>query len=249
MRDTHFKIVIPMYNVEDWVETTIESVMQQNYKNFQCVIIDDISTDSSYEIVSRLIAQDDRFSIVKNEEKKFALKNIYEGIELTNPSPDDVIVNLDGDDWLANKSVLKKVNEVYKNNDILLTYGNHTNFPDGEPFWPLFRYPMDIVENNSFREFRFLASHLRTYKYKLWKKIKIEDLQDENGVFFSTGLDFAFMVPMLEMAGNRFEFIEDILYVYNNQNPLNDYKIVPQEQMAVEMKTRMKEKYHKMEFE
>ena len=55
---THFKIITPMYNVEQWIETTIQSVKNQNYENFQCVLVDDISTDKTVEMVKTLIKGD-----------------------------------------------------------------------------------------------------------------------------------------------------------------------------------------------
>jgi hypothetical protein len=150
---------------------------------------------------------------------------------------------LDGDDWFTHKNVLQKLNHYYLNNNIWLTYGNHVNFPDGEPYWPLFKYPDNIIETNNFRNFRFLASHLRTFKYKLWKEIKNQDLLDENGNYYQTAWDLAIMFPMLEMCGNKFLFISENLYVYNNKNPLNDYKLYHQLQITTEMVLRTKEKY------
>ena len=242
-----FKIIIPMYNVEDWVETTITSLKEQTHENYDCVILDDLSTDSSVKIVSSLIENDSRFKLIVNKDKKFALKNIIDGIKILNPEKEDVIVTLDGDDWLSNKNVLSRVAEEYTSKDVWLTYGNHTNFPDGEPYWPLFRYPDSVVQTNSFRKFRFLASHLRTFKFKLWQNVKEQDLQDEDGNYFQTAWDLAMMFPMLEMCGNRFSFIEDVLYVYNNKNPLNDYKIYQQLQIKTDMMLRMKPSYYARE--
>lgn len=236
-----------MYNVEDWVETTITSLKEQTHENYDCVILDDLSTDSSVKIVSSLIENDSRFKLIVNKDKKFALKNIIDGIKILNPEKEDVIVTLDGDDWLSNKNVLSRVAEEYTSKDVWLTYGNHTNFPDGEPYWPLFRYPDSVVQTNSFRKFRFLASHLRTFKFKLWQNVKEQDLQDEDGNYFQTAWDLAMMFPMLEMCGNRFSFIEDVLYVYNNKNPLNDYKIYQQLQIKTDMMLRMKPSYYARE--
>jgi glycosyltransferase involved in cell wall biosynthesis len=55
----NFKIIVPMYNVEDWIESTIKSVKEQIYTNYQCIIIDDMSTDSSVDIVKNLIKDND----------------------------------------------------------------------------------------------------------------------------------------------------------------------------------------------
>lgn len=65
----NFKIIVPMYNVEDWVETTIKSVLEQTYKNYSCVIIDDMSTDESVSVVKNLIKDDNRFNLIINNEK------------------------------------------------------------------------------------------------------------------------------------------------------------------------------------
>lgn len=69
-------------------------------------------------------------------------------------------------------------------------------------------------------------SHLRTWKSWLWKKIKEEDLRDPDGVYWPVPGDFTFMWPMVEMAGlKHFRFISDVLYVYNEGNPINDHKV------------------------
>ncbi len=57
-------VVLPVFNGEDYVESSIESVLRQTYKNFELIIIDDGSTDSTPEIVDRYAAQDPRIRVV-----------------------------------------------------------------------------------------------------------------------------------------------------------------------------------------
>ena len=79
---------------------------------------------------------------------------------------------------------------------------------------------------NNLRNSRFTASHIRTWRAFLWRKIKQEDLKDENGVYWRVTGDLSFMFPMLEMAGEEhYKFMTDINYIYNEQNPLNDHKV------------------------
>ena len=245
-----FKIVVPMYNVEKWVKNTINTIKKQSYRNFECVIIDDISTDSSYSVVKELIKDDDRFELIKNTEKKFALRNIYEGIEHLKPDVNDIVVTVDGDDWLYNYNVLEKVNQVYMQNNCFITYGISVYLDDlkkglvmpngSEPF------PPQVVANSLFRDYRWVSSHLRTFKYGLWNKIKREDLLDEDGQFFRMAWDLAFMFPMLEMAQERHRFISDILYVYNNDNPINDHKVDTPLQLRTDHYIRRKERYSRI---
>ena len=49
----HFKIIVPFYNVEDWIKICIRSIKAQSYTNFQCILIDDLSDDNTEEIVKK----------------------------------------------------------------------------------------------------------------------------------------------------------------------------------------------------
>ena len=148
----HFKIIVPFYNVEEWIKVCIRSVKLQSYKNFQCVLVDDISTDRSAEIVEQEIADDDRFVLVRNTEKAYALKNIYDAINLSEPREEDIIVTLDGDDWLASKDVLDKLNAVYTQSDCWLTYGSYAEYPSGFRGKFAKQIPRHVIQNNNYRE-------------------------------------------------------------------------------------------------
>ena len=56
------------------------------------------------------------------------------------------------------------------------------------------------------------------------------------------------MFPMLEMSGNRQEFVDEVLYVYNDQNPISDHKIRRKVQILAAKEIRSKEKYSKQNF-
>ena len=127
--NNHFKIIIPFYNVEKWIKFCIRSVKAQNYKNFQCILIDDLSTDNTVEIIDEEIKNDSRFKLVRNTDKSFALKNIYDAIIISQPNPEDIIVTLDGDDWLMNKQVLQKLNDCYNKHQCWMTYGSYVEYP------------------------------------------------------------------------------------------------------------------------
>jgi len=243
MKDNHFKIIIPLYNVEKWIKICIRSVRAQSYKNFQCIILDDLSTDKSVEIIQKEIQNDERFKLIINEDKAYALKNIYDGINISNPKPEDIIVTLDGDDWLAEKNVLEKLNTIYKNKRCWLTYGSYAEYPSGRRGKFAKRIPKEVTNKNAFRAYEWCSSHLRTFKYHLWEKIKREDLLDSEGQFYRMTWDLAFMFPMLEMSSYKALYVEDILYVYNMSNPLNDHKVDNSYQVKLEQEIRSKKVY------
>tara|TARA_R110000824_G_scaffold72970_2_gene185976 strand:- start:5598 stop:6359 length:762 start_codon:yes stop_codon:yes gene_type:complete len=247
--NTHFKIIIPLYNVEKWVRACIRSIKRQDYENYQCIIIDDMSTDESAKIIREELEGCENFIFVKNEVKKYALRNIYEAIELSNPSEEDVIVTVDGDDWLANNEVLKKLNGVYKKEKCLLTYGSYAEYPSGKKGKFSKQIPSSITKEGSHRENPWMSSHLRTFKHKLWNKIEREDLLDPNGNFYEMSGDIAHIFPMLEMAGPRAKYIDDILYIYNVSNPINDHKVDHKKQLYLESLIRNSPLYNLWEEE
>ena len=60
-------IILPVYNAEFHLKSTILSILNQTYTNFELIIIDDFSTDSSFDIISNLIQIDNRISYYKLE--------------------------------------------------------------------------------------------------------------------------------------------------------------------------------------
>lgn len=240
---SHFKIVVPFYNVEKWIKICIRSIKAQDYKDFQCILLDDMSTDNTANIVREEIGNDPRFTFVEVQEKAFALKNIYDGIALSSPDPEDVIVTLDGDDWFARRDVLTVLDMVYRNSDCRMTYGSYAEYPGGKKGKFAKQIPPEWISQRILRQSPWQASHLRTFKYDLWRRIKLEDLQDQEGNFYRMAWDLAFMFPMLEMAGQRSVHIAEPLYVYNMSNPLNDHKIDNSLQVRTETEIRQKPPY------
>lgn len=238
-------IITPFYNVEKWISKNIEMLKQQTHTDFRCVLVDDLSTDKSFDVCRDIINNDQRFILIKNKEKKYALKNIIDSINILGLSDEEIIVTIDGDDWLYDKFVLEKVNKIYEIKKILLTYGNYLNYPTNT-LGHCSPYPKHVIDNNSYRQDNWRASHLRTFKYKLWKNIKQEDFLDEEAKFLDVTWDLAFMFPMLEMSGGKFHCFREPLYVYNRQNDINDYKIKLQRQRFYETYIRRKNRYERL---
>ena len=130
--NTAFKIVVPLYNVATWIKDCIHSIKYQNYPHYECVLIDDCSTDESLQLIQQETEGDERFKIVVNQEKKYALRNICEGISILKPNDDDVILTLDGDDWLAHEQVLSILDAIYASDEIWMTYGSYKEYPGGK---------------------------------------------------------------------------------------------------------------------
>src|SRR5262249_26986087 len=89
----------------------------------------------------------------------------------------------------------------------------------------------------------FVSSHLRTFYAGLYQRIRPVDLQDGAGRFFTTAGDVAQMWALHEMAGPHGKFVDEVLYLYNRANPLNDDKLDRVGQVHTEMEIRRKARY------
>lgn len=239
-------IIIPSYNNIAWYVQNLNSACFQEYDNFRVIYIDDASTDGTGNAVQAYIDQHqlaDRVTLIRNTTNKGALANIYYAVLSCNDA--DIIVLLDGDDRLMHHRVLQIVNEAYAD-DIWLTYGQFQGDPDGV-MGCCDRMPANVIANNSFRKYAWITSHLRTFYAKLFKNIKPEDLIADNE-FMRVAWDLAFMLPMLEMAGERIRFISEVLYLYNKSNPISDFRINLAKQEQYERMIRNMRPYTRLNY-
>lgn len=219
-----FVVSICSYNNAPWITKNLDSIFMQRYSNFHVIYIDDASSDGTAKLVQEYIDTHqlhDKITLLVNSTRQLKMKNIY---NVFHSLPDDkIIIQVDGDDWLAHDQVFSQLNKVYQTKDIWLTYGQFIGH-DGNEKDMCQPVPKDVIANRSFRSWQWVYTHLRTFYAWLFKNIKLEDFINERvpgfeGKFFPQGNDAASYFPMLEMCGPRFSFIKDILYIYNRENP------------------------------
>ena len=234
-------ILTTTFNCEKFIERCLFSIMSQSFKDFKCYITDDMSTDGTVDKIKSAIKNDTRFVLIENHCKFYQPGNYDQVIRFRAVDGDEICVEVDGDDWLPNPKIFEKINEVYQDKNVWMTSGSF-KYHDGRPGFA--NPPQKFTE---IRKQTFTLSHLRTWKAWLWKKIEIEDLKDDDGNYWSVAGDLAFMFPMLEMSGEEhYRFLPEILYIYNESNPLNDHKVNMPNVIQTVNKIRSKRGYSKI---
>jgi glycosyltransferase involved in cell wall biosynthesis len=239
-------VIIPSYNNRQWYEGNLTSVVVQKYKKFRVIYIDDCSSDGTGELVNHFIADRNAgnlIHLIRNPIRMGALQNLY--IAIHTCDDDEIVILLDGDDWLAHNRVLTKINEVYADPDCWMTYGQYRSWPDNMIGCSR-EISSDTIETDNFRNVDWCASHLRSFYAWLFKLIRMEDLISLCGSFYYMAWDQAIMFPMLEMSGHRAKFISEVLYIYNAANPINDCKVDRQLQRSLETVIRMQKRYDRL---
>ena len=91
-----FSIIIPVYNVEPYLEKCLDSVTNQTYKNFEVIIVNDSSPDNSQKIIDKYVKKDKRFKgYIKENGGVSSVRNY--GLQKVSG---DYILFLDGDDYI-----------------------------------------------------------------------------------------------------------------------------------------------------
>lgn len=235
-------VVTPVYNAEAYIEKCIRSVAAQDYTDYHMYIIDDCSTDNTVKIAKETIAslpewQRYYFSVYKNEENVGAVANHFDTIKQL--ITEQVVMLLDGDDSLVNDpSIFHMYNNLY-HEGAEFTYGSCWSMVDNIPLIAQ-EYPPEVKANKSYRDYKFNwnmpYTHLRTFSTSLVKTLTKEDLQID-GEWPRAGGDTALFYYLLEKADpEKVVCITDIVYNYNDMNPLNDYKVNSDEQTATSQK-------------
>ncbi|HSX12208.1 MAG TPA: glycosyltransferase, partial [Rhabdochlamydiaceae bacterium] len=168
--------------------------------------------------------QEGRVTLIRNKENLKAIENFYRAFHACKDQ--EIVVMMDGDDWLAHDRVLESLNECYADPAVWVTYGSYIEYPSYKK-WARGEIPHKIHQNHDYRKFskrKFIFSHLKTGYAGIFKKIRMEDLLKE-GKFMPASYDQAFMLPAVEMAKEHTHYIKDVLYIYNRNNPINDDKV------------------------
>ena len=245
-----FTIAIDTCNHEGWIERCLNTCLTQKYDNFEVVLVDAVSTDKTFEISKKFSEKFNKLRVYQNEIRIPQIANFLWLAELSKEK--SIILFVDGDDYLPNNKVLQKLNDVYNSGDVWMTYGRYSEFQgDSLPFrdvsFHYHAYPDDVIKNNSFREYKWLASHLRTMKKELVFKIDKNDFKRQDGEWLDTAGDQALMLPALELSGHRSRFIDEVMYIYNVADIKRDGATNEARQVELANYVRSKKKYQKID--
>jgi len=241
-------VVVASYNNQLYYRRNLDSIFTQNYENYHVLYINDCSTDNTLVLVESYVrnrAMADRITIIANKERRGALANHYQAIH-EHCKDTDLVVIVDGDDWLHGHRVFSYLNGVYKDSNVWMTYGQFVQYPSKDRGWCR-DMPKDVVARNAFRDHTHNPGHLRTFYAGLFKQIRKEDLMYQDD-FLRMCADNAVMFPMIEMARNgHFKFIDKLLLVWNGKNDLNDHKVVRGLQYQLDRVIRARHRYDAIE--
>lgn len=206
-------VIIPIYNCEKYIGRCIESILNQTYKNFEIICIDDGSTDSSLNIISTYENKIDRKRIIvksiKNSGPSIARN---EGIKIANGK---YITFVDSDDML-NEKYLEVLYKIAKIKDIKIVRCNYKIFnKKGEFKNSEYNSQDKLLEKNSFFEHEMFESIIWN---TVWGELIDSELVrhikfDENK---RIGEDLFFNINIYEQVEKIYYTNERLYYYFEN---------------------------------
>lgn len=124
-KDLLVSVIMPAYNAEKFIGESIESILNQTFKDFEFIILDDCSADKTWEIIQEYAKKDERIVAVKNEKNLNIALNRNKGVEM---SKGEYVVWQDADDISKPERIEKLVNYMESHPEVGICGSNFEGF-------------------------------------------------------------------------------------------------------------------------
>lgn len=104
-----FSVIVPVYNAENYLHKLVESVLQQTYKDYELILVDDGSTDGSYALMKQYAKHYDQIKAYTKENTGPGMTRKF-GFE---KATGDLLFFVDSDDWITNSTVLEEIHNTF----------------------------------------------------------------------------------------------------------------------------------------
>lgn len=109
-------VIIPVYNSEKYLFEALESIRVQTFEDFECIVLNDGSTDKSQEIIQSFVEKDDRFILI-NKTNEGVGRTLKLGVSL---AKSDLIARMDSDDISKPRRLEIQYNYLSKNQNVIV---------------------------------------------------------------------------------------------------------------------------------
>lgn len=229
-------IILPIYNGEQYLRDCLESILKQKYHNFEVILVNDGSIDSSEAICRQYVNRDDRFRYVQKEHGGASSARNY-GLELVKG---EYVTFIDADDWVE-ENYLELLHQSLKENNADIQVSTYKKFDVDTNLFYL--HAFQINESNQVFTQKELVEKLPQLERitesfeiiggKLVKKSLLLGIQFNERTQLSENMEFWFKLYLLS---NRIAFVNKEIYnfrlqdsearkLYNAKNYVDDIRV------------------------
>lgn len=210
-------VIIPVYNVEEYLPKCIESVISQSYKDLEILLINDGSQDASGSICEKYQMMDNRIKVIHKKNSGLSdVRNL--GIDI---SKGDYIMFLDSDDYWEGDFLYDLANYTRTNNlDYIFfrykSYYQKTNRIE-EPYLYCQREKIKGKEGAECLE--YILHHNKKHNWYAWLGIIYRKFIIENNLYFQKGRTYedVMWTPKVFLTAKKVDYYDKAVYVYRQE--------------------------------
>lgn len=203
-----FSVIVPVYNVEKYIGRCIESILEQTFGDFELILVDDGSSDRSFEVCNQYLLKDKRIKMIHQENKGVSAARNTGLKEATGK----YIVFVDGDDTIE-RFFLYCLAQVDDNVDLVIC-GNKQISTKGKVSAVRQYEPEVILELTRENILQMIDNHSIDY---IWAKRYKMDIIRQRNLFFDESLNLGedtYFVACYLNESQSVQYIEKVVYQY-----------------------------------
>ncbi len=198
-------IIVPIYNVEKYLNKCLDSIKNQTYQNIEVLMVDDCSPDKSYKIAKKYEQEDKRFKYIKREKNGGLSAARNTGID---NASGDYLCFIDSDDWISENYVSHLIKKASDDNADIVVCDYVMTYENGQE-----KIANSFSEINNSSSMKEKVAYIRNHSCtKLFKK----DFFSKNNLFpedIRRSEDIATVIPILTYA-KKISIVDEGLYFY-----------------------------------
>lgn len=176
-----FSIIVPVYNVEDYLDTCLKSILAQSFTDYEVIVVNDGSTDSSKKICEYYTHKYSHIKLIDKINGGLSDARNY-GINNANG---EYLIFLDSDDFWNYDFALEEINRIInRNKEIDLIIFGHTQFDDGEVNIKETVFPTLQIKGGEFEADLDYLIEKKIYKAAAWDKVVKKSILVNNQIYF-----------------------------------------------------------------
>ncbi|OBX58367.1 hypothetical protein A9Z61_03220 [Moraxella osloensis] len=234
-----FSIIVPVYNVEDYLDTCLKSILAQSFTDYEIIVVNDGSTDSSKNICEYYTHKYSHIKLIDKINGGLSDARNY-GID---NAQGEYLIFLDSDDFWNYDLALEEINKIInQNKELDLIIFGHTQFDDGEVNIKETVFPTLQIKSGEFEADLDYLIEKKIYKAAAWDKVVKKSILVNNQIYFPINKiheDAVFLSSLVLRLDNIY-FSDKKIYNYrynmngsllsasskNVQKNINSYKFI-----------------------
>lgn len=215
MTPPQLSVLVTGRNIEPYIAECLDSVLAQDYQDFEVRCCDDASDDATFSLMQQYAGRDNRIHVQQTSKRLTALPNLQ---RLIVEAEGEIVAIVDGDDYLLPGALSRHMAEYAADPNVEASYGSYKIVPNERPGHT------SLMPQGLPWYWGWTYGHLLAWKRNLSLRSftqEPEQYLDADGKPYTTGYDVPLFFPVLARA-KAVAFIPDIIYAYRKHSENDD---------------------------